>query len=173
MSQDPRALLKQAEEKLSRGGGFWGFMSDKSDAYSTAVQLFTSAANAFEKQGSYVEAGKAYERAAEVHIQKLEDAVDGKMCLENAFDIYLKAVDPVAAGRCIKAMAESFRKINPESKDRQAHRLAKPYERMAAMYEVELQDMGAASEMYQAAADAMNPETSPLYACKTIADQIS
>ncbi|OAA43804.1 vesicular-fusion protein sec17 [Metarhizium rileyi] len=164
MSQDPRALLKQAEEKLSRGGGFWGFMSDKSDTYSTAVQLFTSAANAFEKQGSYVEAGKAHERAAEVLTHKADDDLDGNRALIKAFEMYLKAVDPLNAGRCLKAITDQLRHFEVKYRSDYIDRAGKLYAKMANMYEDELNDMGAASEMYQAAVDASNSEKYPLQA---------
>ena len=62
MSQDPNALLAQANKAASNAGSGFSFFGGKTEKLENAVDLYTRAANAFRLQQYGIEAGKAYEQ---------------------------------------------------------------------------------------------------------------
>ena len=62
MSQDPNALLSQANKAASNASGGFSFFGGKTEKLENAVELYTKAANAFRIQQNGIEAGRAYEQ---------------------------------------------------------------------------------------------------------------
>ncbi|QUC23856.1 uncharacterized protein UV8b_08097 [Ustilaginoidea virens] len=145
MSQDPRALLQKAEKTLASAGGGFSFFGGREDKYQNAADLFTQAANAFKMQNQNVEAGKAFEQAAQVQTAKLNEPDDGANSLVDAFKAYRKDA-PSDAVRCLKTAIDRYcQKGN-------FRRAASHNETMAEVYETQLGDAKTAVECYEAAA---------------------
>lgn len=92
-----------------------------------------------------VEAGKAFEQAAQIQTKNLNEPDDAANTLVDAFKAYRKD-DPQAAIRCLNVSVERYcAKGN-------FRRAAGHKESMGEMYEQELNDLKSAVEAYEAAA---------------------
>jgi len=145
MAGDPRALLRQAESSLQKAGGGFSFFGGRQEKYEAAADQFIAAANAFRMQKLGKEAGEAFERAAAVQKQHLNEPDDEANSLTEAFKAYRKD-DPEAAARCLdKAIAHYCSKGN-------FRRAATHKQNLAELFEVEIGDMGRAAAAYEEAA---------------------
>ncbi|GAB0134234.1 hypothetical protein EsDP_00002614 [Epichloe bromicola] len=145
MSQDPRALLQKAEKTLSSAGSGFSFFGGREDKYQNAADLFTQAGNAFKMQNQNVEAGKAFEQAAQVQTSKLDEPDDAANSLVDAFKAYRKDA-PSDAVRCLKVAVDRY------CSKGNFRRAASHNETMAEVYETQLGDAKKAMECYEAAA---------------------
>ncbi|VUC22079.1 unnamed protein product [Clonostachys rosea] len=144
MSQDPRALLQKAQKQLQDAGKGFSFFGGREEKYQNAADAFVEAANAFRMQSQSIEAGKAFEQAAEVFINNLNEPDDAANVYADAFKAYRKD-DPQAAIRCLnKAIDRYCAKGN-------FRRAATHKETVAEMYE-ELGDAKSALAAYESAA---------------------
>ncbi|OAL49954.1 alpha-soluble NSF attachment protein [Pyrenochaeta sp. DS3sAY3a] len=145
MAGDPRALLRQAETSLQKASGGFSFFGGRQDKYEAAAEQFIAAANAFRMQKMGKEAGEAFEKAAAVQRQQLNEPDDEANTLTEAYKAYRKD-DPEAAARCLdKAIAHYCSKGN-------FRRAATHKQNLAELYEVELGDNTRASAAYEEAA---------------------
>ncbi|KAL6710770.1 vesicular-fusion protein S17 [Coniothyrium glycines] len=145
MAGDPRALLRQAETSLQKASGGFSFFGGRSEKYEAAADQFIAAANAFRMQKMGKEAGEAFEKAASVQRQQLNEPDDEANSLTEAFKAYRKD-DPEAAARCLdKAIAHYCSKGN-------FRRAATHKQNLAELYEVELGDNTRAAAAYEEAA---------------------
>ncbi|KAG6025475.1 hypothetical protein E4U41_001513, partial [Claviceps citrina] len=145
MSQDPRALLQKAEKTLAGASSGFSFFGGREDKYQNAADLFTQAANAFKMQNQNVEAGKAFEQAAQVQTSKLNEPDDAANSLVDAFKAYRKDA-PADAVRCLKVAVDRY------CVKGNFRRAASHNETMAEVYETQLGDAKAAVECYETAA---------------------
>lgn len=110
-----------------------------------AADQFIAAANAFRMQKMGKEAGEAFEKAATVQRQQLNEPDDEANTLTEAFKAYRKD-DPEAAARCLdKAIAHYCSKGS-------FRRAATHKQNLAELYETELGDNTRASAAYEEAA---------------------
>jgi len=145
MAGDPRALLRQAETTLQKASGGFSFFGGRQDKYEAAADQFIAAANAFRMQKMGKEAGEAFEKAASVQRNQLNEPDDEANTLTEAFKAYKKD-DPEAAARCLdKAIAHYCSKGN-------FRRAATHKQNLAELYEVELGDNTRAAAAYEEAA---------------------
>lgn len=145
MAGDPRALLRQAEQSLQKASGGFSFFGGRQDKYEAAADQFIAAANAFRMQKMGKEAGEAFEKAASVQRQQLNEPDDEANTLTEAFKAYKKD-DPEAASRCLdKAIAHYCSKGS-------FRRAATHKQNLAELYEVELGDNARAAAAYEEAA---------------------
>ncbi|KAF2865323.1 alpha-soluble NSF attachment protein [Massariosphaeria phaeospora] len=145
MAGDPRALLRQAESSFQKASGGFSFFGGRQDKYEAAADQFIAAANAFRMQKLGKEAGQAFERAASVQRQQLNEPDDEANTLTEAYKAYRKD-DPEAAARCLdKAIAHYCAKGN-------FRRAATHKQNLAELYEVELGDNSRAAAAYEEAA---------------------
>ncbi|KAF4582050.1 vesicular-fusion protein sec17 [Ophiocordyceps camponoti-floridani] len=145
MAQDPRALLQKAQKALQGAGSGLSFFGGREDKYQNAADLFIQAANAFKMQKQNVEAGKAFEKAAQVQSSKLNEPDDAANTLVDAYKAYRRD-EPKAATRCIDVAIDRYcAKGN-------FRRAASHKENLGELYEQELGDSKAALECYEAAA---------------------
>jgi len=108
MSLDPRALVQKAEKTLSSiGGGFSFFSSGKEDKYQSAADLYVQAGNAFKLEKHNKEAGAAFEKAASIHRDKLNEPDDAANIMIDAFKVYRKD-SPEDAVRCLEAAIRQY-----------------------------------------------------------------
>lgn len=92
-----------------------------------------------------LEAGKAFEKAAEIQTKNLNEPDDAANSLTDAFKAYRKD-DPAAAARCLSVAIDRYcAKGN-------FRRAASQKEQLAAVYEEELGDVKSALEAYETAA---------------------
>lgn len=92
-----------------------------------------------------IEAGKAFERAAEVQTKNLNDADDAANSMVDAFKAY-RTEDPKAAVRCLDVAIQRY------CSKGNFRRAATHKEHMAEAYE-QMQDTKAALECYEQAAE--------------------
>ncbi|KAL5375478.1 hypothetical protein DPSP01_011176 [Paraphaeosphaeria sporulosa] len=145
MAGDPRALLRQAEQSLSKAGGGFSFFGGRQEKYEAAADQFIAAANAFRMQKMGKEAGEAFEKAAQVQKQNLNEPDDEANTLTEAFKAYRKD-DPEAAARCLdRAIAHYCSKGN-------FRRAATHKQNLGELFEVELGDNARAAAAYEEAA---------------------
>jgi len=145
MAGDPRALLRQAEQSLQKASGGFSFFGGRQEKYEAAADQFIAAANAFRMQKMGKEAGEAFEKAASVQRQQLNEPDDEANTLTEAFKAYKKD-DPEAASRCLdKAIAHYCSKGS-------FRRAATHKQNLAELFEVELGDNARAAAAYEEAA---------------------
>ncbi|KAB8346110.1 hypothetical protein FH972_023158 [Carpinus fangiana] len=101
MAQDPRALLQQADKAASGASGGFSFFGGRTEKYERAAELYTQAANSFRLQKQGKEAGLAFERAAAIQINNLQEPDDAANTYQEAFKSY-KATDPEDAIRVLQ-----------------------------------------------------------------------
>ncbi|KAF4471455.1 transport vesicle fusion SEC17 [Fusarium albosuccineum] len=152
MAQDPRALLQKAQKTLQGAGSGFSFFGGREEKYQEAADLFTQAANAFKMQQqanrigySGIEAGKAFEQAAQIQTDRLKEPDDAANTLVDAFKAYRKD-DPQAAARCLNVAVDRYcAKGN-------FRRAATHKESLGELYETEVGDAKSALECYELAA---------------------
>ncbi|KAF2236653.1 TPR-like protein [Viridothelium virens] len=101
MSQDPRALLQKAEKLQQSASGGFSLFGGKQNKLEEAADTFTQAANAFRLQKMGIEAGRAFERAANIQQNALKEADDAANTYSEAFKTYRKD-SPEDAARCLQ-----------------------------------------------------------------------
>ena len=92
-----------------------------------------------------VEAGKAFEQAADIHTKKLNEPDDAANTLVDAFKAYRKD-DPQAAARCLNVAIDRY------TVKGNFRRAASHKESLGEMYETQLNDQKMALQCYEAAA---------------------
>lgn len=145
MAQDPRALLQKAQKTLQGAGSGFSFFGGREDKYQEAADLFTEAANAFKMQKQNIEAGKAFEQAAQIQSDKLKELDDAANTLVDAFKAYRKD-DPKAAARCLNVSIDRY------CSKGNFRRAASHKESLGELFEMDLGDAKTAMECYEAAA---------------------
>ncbi|KAJ5594907.1 Tetratricopeptide-like helical [Penicillium hispanicum] len=172
MTQDPRVLLQkvspsrlplslvsvclgiQADKALSGASGGFSWFGGRSEKYENAADLYTQAANAFRVQKMSAatprchdkEAGQAFEKAASIQAQNLNEPDDAANTLQEAFKVYRKS-DPEDAARVLSSAIQHYVLRG------NLRRAATQQQYLAEVYEVELGDMKKALEAYEKAAD--------------------
>ncbi|KAJ5688767.1 Tetratricopeptide-like helical [Penicillium macrosclerotiorum] len=156
MSQDPRVLLQKADKALSGASGGFSWFGGRTEKYENASDLYTQAANAFrvQKMTDTVnlsapvdkEAGQAFEKAAAIQTQNLNEPDDAANTLQEAFKVYRKS-DPEDAVRALSSA------INHYVLRGNLRRAATQQQYLAELYEVELGDMKKALDAYEKAAE--------------------
>lgn len=82
------AFVSEAEQKLSKAKGGWGFLSSKEKKYEEAAELYEQAANAYKVGGFNQEAGESYTKAAELHRDQLTNLGEASKALSNAGKVF-------------------------------------------------------------------------------------
>ncbi|KAM0516714.1 hypothetical protein ACHAPE_005348 [Trichoderma viride] len=147
--EDPQALIQQAEKLASKGSGGWSFLGGSDDKFWDAARLFKEAAQAYERQGQNIEAGKTYERAAAVREKSLKELGDAADSYVEASDAYRRD-DPEAAIRCRE---RAFALIQQSTSESKQTRLSRVKEILGQIYEHDLKDLKKAREAYKEAAE--------------------
>lgn len=147
--EDPQALIQQAEKLVSKGSGGWSFLGGSDDKFWDAARLFKEAAQAYERQGQNIEAGKTYERAATVREKSLKELGDAADSYVEASDAYRRD-DPEAAIRCRE---RAFALIQQSTSESKQTRLSRVKEILGQIYEHDLKDLKRAREAYKEAAE--------------------
>ncbi|KAL2073560.1 hypothetical protein VTL71DRAFT_10886 [Oculimacula yallundae] len=145
MAQDPRALLQKADKAASGAGGGFSLFGGRQEKWENAADLYTQAANAFRMQKLNKEAGQAFEKAADIQTNKLNEPDDAANTLTEAFKVYRKS-DPLDAARCLDVA------INHYTMKGNFRRAATHKQNLAEVYEVEIGDQKKAIESYELAA---------------------
>ncbi|KAF2741039.1 alpha-soluble NSF attachment protein-like protein [Polyplosphaeria fusca] len=145
MAGDPRALLQKAEKTLQGAGSGFSFFGGRSEKYEAAAEQYIAAANAFRMQKQGKEAGLAFEKAASIQGQNLNEPDDQANSYTEAFKAYRKDSPEDAARVLDKAISHYCAKGN-------FRRAATHKQNLAELYEVELGDEGRAAAAYEEAA---------------------
>jgi len=145
MAQDPRALLQKAEKAAATATGGFSLFGGRADKWENAADLYSQAANAFRLQKAEKEAGQAYEKAADIQKNKLNEPDDAANTLQEAFKVY-KKTDPEDAARVLESA------INHYTSRGNFRRAATQKQNVAEVYEVEIGDMKRAMAAYELAA---------------------
>ncbi|KAK0705025.1 soluble NSF attachment protein [Lasiosphaeris hirsuta] len=146
MALDPRSLVQKAEKTLqSAGGGFSFFGGGKEDKYQSAGDLYQQAANAFKLERLFKEAGSAFEKAAAIHRDRLNEPDDAANLMIDAFKVYRKDF-PLDAVRCIESAIKQY------TSKGNFRRAASHKESQGEVYENEIGDRKHALECYDTAA---------------------
>jgi len=145
MAQDPRALMQKADKAASGAGGGFSLFGGRQEKWENAADLYTQAANAFRMQKQNKEAGQAFERAADIQTNKLNEPDDAANTLTEAFKVYRKT-DPLDAARCLDVA------INHYTLKGNFRRAATHKQNLGECYEVEIGDQKKAIESYELAA---------------------
>ncbi|ODM16066.1 putative vesicular-fusion protein sec17 [Aspergillus cristatus] len=145
-AQDPRVLLQKAEKALQSASSGFSFFGGRTEKYENAADLYTQAANAFRVQKLNKEAGLAFEKAASIQADNLNEQDDAANSLNEAFKVYRKS-DPEDGARVLSSA------INHYVLKGNLRRAATQQQHLAEVYEVELGDMKKAVEAYEKAAE--------------------
>ncbi|TQS36617.1 hypothetical protein Golomagni_02926 [Golovinomyces magnicellulatus] len=157
MTQDPRALLQQAEKAVAGATSGFSLFGGKQEKWENAADLYTRAANAFRMQkqspnsspfsffGINKEAGEAFEKCAAIQTDKLNEPDDAANTFTEAFKVYKKGY-PEDAARCLDVA------INHYTSKGNFRRAATQKQNLAEVYENELGDVKRAIESYDLAA---------------------
>ncbi|KAF2262373.1 alpha-soluble NSF attachment protein [Lojkania enalia] len=146
MAGDPRVALQKAEKTLQSAGSGFSFFGGRTEKFEQAADQFIQAANAFRMQKQGKEAGLAFERAAAIQGQNLNEPDDQAQTLTEAFKAYRKD-SPEDAARCLeKAIAHYCSKGN-------FRRAATNKQTLGELFEQELGDEGRAAAAYEEAAN--------------------
>ncbi|EEA22659.1 vesicular-fusion protein S17 [Talaromyces marneffei ATCC 18224] len=143
---DPRALLQKADKALSGASTGFSFFGGRSEKYENAADLYVQAANAFRVQKMNKEAGMAFEKAAAVQRNNLNEPDDAANSLSEAFKVYRKT-DPEDAVRVLAGAIQHY--INKGN----FRRAATHQQNLAECYEVEIGNAKKALEEYEKAAE--------------------
>ncbi|KAJ5826212.1 Tetratricopeptide-like helical [Penicillium riverlandense] len=143
---DPRVLLQKADKALSGASGGFSLFGGRTEKYENAADLYTQAANAFRVQKLNKEAGQAFEKAASIQAQNLNEPDDAANSNQEAFKVYRK-IEPLEAARVLSAAIQHYVLRG------NLRRAATQQQHLAEVYEVELGDMKKALEAYEQAAD--------------------
>ncbi|PGH12824.1 hypothetical protein AJ79_04048 [Helicocarpus griseus UAMH5409] len=146
MAQDPRVLLQKADKTLQSASGGFSFFGGRTEKYENAADLYSQAANAFRAQKMNKEAGMAFEKAAAVFTNNLNEPDDAANVLTEAFKVY-KKTDPEDAARVLQVAIQHYiAKGN-------FRRAATHQQNLAEIYEVEIGDESRALDAYEKAAE--------------------
>ncbi|PGH05221.1 alpha-soluble NSF attachment protein [Blastomyces parvus] len=146
MAQDPRVLLQKADKALQGASGGFSLFGGRTEKYENAADLYSQAANAFRAQKMNKEAGMAFEKAAAVFTNNLNEPDDAANILSEAFKVYRKT-DPEDAARVLQVAIQHY--ISKGN----FRRAATHQQNLAEIYEVEIGDEGRALEAYEKAAE--------------------
>ncbi|KLJ10913.1 hypothetical protein EMPG_13766 [Blastomyces silverae] len=146
MAQDPRVLLQKADKALQSASGGFSLFGGRTEKYENAADLYSQAANAFRAQKMNKEAGMAFEKAAAVFTNNLNEPDDAANILTEAFKVYRKT-DPEDAARVLQVAIQHY--ISKGN----FRRAATHQQNLAEIYEVEIGDEGRALEAYEKAAE--------------------
>ncbi|CEJ80504.1 Putative Vesicular-fusion protein sec17 [[Torrubiella] hemipterigena] len=108
MAQDPHSLLQKADKALSGAGSGFSFFGGREEKYQGAVDLYIQAANAFKMQQLHTDAGKAFEKAADIQTRNLNEPDDAANSLIDAFKAYRSGGDFAAAARGANIAIERY-----------------------------------------------------------------
>ncbi|KAI1269475.1 soluble NSF attachment protein [Xylariaceae sp. FL1019] len=145
-SNDPRALIQQADKILAsagRGGFLRNFFSSE-DKYESAIELYVTAANQFRMNKQHLESGRTYEQAAQLCVKHNVNAHDHARYLTSAIERYEDY--PKEAIRCLGELAQHYNKIG--NTDQAATKMVK----MAELFDSS-GDRRSAMEYYDKAGD--------------------
>ncbi|KAH8687643.1 soluble NSF attachment protein [Tricladium varicosporioides] len=145
MAQDPRALLQKAEKAVAGASGGFSLFGGRQEKWENAAELYNQAANAFRMSKQNKEAGQAFEKAADIQTNRLNEPDDAANTLTEAFKVYRKS-DPLDAVRCLDIA------INHYTVKGNFRRAATHKQNLAEVYEVEIGDQKKAMESYELAA---------------------
>ncbi|KAF2116481.1 alpha-soluble NSF attachment protein [Lophiotrema nucula] len=145
MAGDPRVLVQKAEKTLQGAGSGFSFFGGRAEKYEQAADQFIQAANAFRMQKQGKEAGLAFERAASIQGQHLNEPDDQANSYSEAFKAYKKDSPEDAARVLDKAIAHYCSKGN-------FRRAATHKQNLGELFEVELGDEARAAAAYEEAA---------------------
>ncbi|KAG9246468.1 soluble NSF attachment protein [Calycina marina] len=145
MAQDPRALLRQAETQVSKASGGFSFFGGREERWEQAAELYTNAANAFRMQNNPVEGGQAFEKAAEIQTSNLNSPDDAAQTYTNAFNVY-RTIQPLDAVRVMDIAITTW------TTKGNFRRAATHKEKVAELYELEINDLKKAIDNYKLAA---------------------
>ncbi|KAK2742828.1 vesicular-fusion protein S17 [Myotisia sp. PD_48] len=146
MAEDPRALLQKADKTLQGASGGFSFFSNKTEKFENAADLYTQAANGFRVQKMDREAGKAFERAAAVHANNLNEPDDAANSLAEAYKVYKRSAPEEGVRVLLKVVQHHISKGN--------FRRAAGYQKdLGDLYKDHLNDDANALEAYEKAAD--------------------
>ncbi|KAH6683089.1 soluble NSF attachment protein [Halenospora varia] len=145
MAQDPRALLQKAEKAVAGASGGFSLFGGRQEKWENAAELYNQAANAFRMSKQNKEAGQAFEKAADIQTNRLNEPDDAANTLTEAFKVYRKS-DPLDAVRCLDVA------INHYTVKGNFRRAATHKQNLAEVYEVEIGDQKKAMESYELAA---------------------
>ncbi|RFU26733.1 hypothetical protein B7463_g9599, partial [Scytalidium lignicola] len=145
MASDPRAILQKAEKAASSAGSGFSLFGGRTEKWENAADLYTQAANSFRLAKQNKEAGEAFEKAADIQTQKLNEPDDAANTLQDAFKVYRKE-HPQDAARCLDIA------INHYAQKGNLRRAATQKQNLAELYE-EVGDMKNALDSYAVAAD--------------------
>ncbi|PGH36750.1 alpha-soluble NSF attachment protein [[Emmonsia] crescens] len=146
MAQDPRVLLQKADKALQGASGGFSLFGGRTEKYENAADLYSQAANAFRAQKMNKEAGMAFEKAAAVFTNNLNELDDAANILTEAFKVYRKT-DPEDAARVLQVAIQHY--ISKGN----FRRAATHQQNLAEIYEVEIGDEARALEAYEKAAE--------------------
>ncbi|KAF2460566.1 soluble NSF attachment protein [Lineolata rhizophorae] len=142
---DPRALLQKAEKATQGAGSGFSFFGGRTEKYENAADLYTQAANAFRMQKQGKEAGLAFERAAAIQTNNLNEPDDAANSLTEAYKAYRKT-DPEDAARVLD---QAIRHYTSKGNFRRA---ATHQKNLAELIEMDIGDQKRAMEAYKTAA---------------------
>ncbi|KAF7954479.1 hypothetical protein EAE96_005600 [Botrytis aclada] len=145
MAQDPRTLMQKADKAVAGATGGFSLFGGRQEKWENAAELYNQAANAFRMQKQNKEAGQAFERAADIQTNKLNEPDDAANTLTEAFKVYKKG-EPLDAVRCLDVA------INHYTSKGNFRRAATHKQNLAEVYEMEIGDMKKAIESYELAA---------------------
>ncbi|KAF7952343.1 uncharacterized protein EAE97_001840 [Botrytis byssoidea] len=145
MAQDPRTLMQKADKAVAGASGGFSLFGGRQEKWENAAELYNQAANAFRMQKQNKEAGQAFERAADIQTNKLNEPDDAANTLTEAFKVYKKG-EPLDAARCLDVA------INHYTSKGNFRRAATHKQNLAEVYEMEIGDMKKAIESYELAA---------------------
>ncbi|VBB77293.1 Putative vesicular-fusion protein sec17 [Podospora comata] len=146
MALDPRALEEKAKKTLAgASGGFSFFSGSKEDKLQNAAELFVQAGNAYKMEGKNKEAGIAFEQAAKIHRDRLNEPDDAANIMVDAFKVYRKD-NPEDAVRCLGVAIDRY------TQKGNFRRAASHKENEGGVLEEELGDRRRAMESYEKAA---------------------
>ncbi|KAL4879157.1 soluble NSF attachment protein [Aspergillus karnatakaensis] len=146
MGADPRALLQKADKALQGASSGFSFFGGRTEKYENVADLYTQAANAFRINKQNKEAGQAFEKAAAVQTNQLNEPDDAANTLQEAFKVYRKT-DPEDAVRVLSSAIQHYvLKGN-------LRRAATQQQYLAEVYENDLVNIKLALEAYEKAAE--------------------
>ncbi|KAK5073151.1 vesicular-fusion protein S17 [Lithohypha guttulata] len=145
MAVDPRALLQKADKAASGATGGFSFFGGRTEKWENAADLYTQAANAFRVQKQNHEAGQAFEKAAAIQRDKLNEPGDMANSLTECFKVYRKD-SPQDAVRVLQQAIQHY------TSSGNFRRAATHQQNLAEVYEVEIGDQKSALQAYDLAA---------------------
>lgn len=135
----------QAEKQAQAASGGFSFFGGKTQKLEEAAELYTQAANAFRLQKDGKAAGQAFERAAQIQQQKLNEPDDAANTLTEAYKAYKKD-EPEDAARVLEQAIQHY------TTKGNFRRAATHKQNLAELYEIDLGDDKRAQEAYETAA---------------------